>query len=1143
MSEKIREFKLTSLALKNKTSVYLLTLVVAIAGFMSYVSLPKELFPEVVIPYVMVQTAYPGNNPSDIENLVTRPIEKELDGIKGIKKLTSTSMQDVSLISLEFTFDTDIKDALQDVKDAVDKAKSELPNDLPEDPLVQDLDFSEFPFININVSGDFSIDQLKKYGDILEEEFKGIKEVSKVAIQGISEKEVRINIDQHKLESFQLNFQNIEDAIAQENMSLGGGEVKIGETRRALRIVGEFTNMTQIRNVIVKNKEGNIVYLKDVADVEYGYEEPKSISRLGREPVISLQVIKKSGENLLSASANVYNAIEDIRAQHLVPENLKIVATNDQSNQIKKQLSNLENSMIMSIIFVVTVLFFFLGTRNALFVGLAIPLSMFVSFLVLGAMGSKINMIVLFGLILALGMLVDNAIVVVENIYRFIDQGHKKFEAARLAVGEVAVPIIASTATTLAAFFPLVFWDSIMGEFMYFLPITLIIVLSSSLFVALIIIPVVSASLIKVDGEKEIVNKKRALIIAGILVLLAIPLYIFKSFTWANIFAIAAFVTLANLYVFNQLGHWFQQVLLVKLENSYLNLLNTSINGKMPYFILIGSFLLLFGTLQFMKLREPNILFFPDSDPNYINIKAEMPIGTDILATDAFMSDLYERVYHISSPDSAIIKSIVTNVGEGAKTQDAIGGAQAQAFEGLITLSFIDYEDREGKSSQEAMNRLSDDLINKYPGVNISITKERKGPPTGKPINIEIIGDNYDHLIRLTDTIQHIIDAKHIGGIEGLNIDLDLGKPEMLVHINRDEARRFGMSTGMIASSIRTALFGKEISDFKDGEDEYPIQLRLKKEQRYSIPALMNQKMTFQNKKGKIMQIPISSVASFSYNTTYGAIKRKDLDRVITIYSNVLEGYNANEINDELKTILKENAQLFQDGYKYKFTGEQEEQAKSMAFLTTALGIAVALIMLILVSQFNSLVKPLIIVSSIVLSTIGVFGGIASFGMDIIIVMTGIGIVSLAGVVVNNAIVLIDYIDLLKIRKRIELGLEENAVLPVNEATDCIIQGGKTRLRPVLLTAITTILGLLPMAVGLNINFETLLSRFDPRISFGGDMADMWSPLSWTVIFGLTFATFLTLVIVPVMYKLTTVLEVKIKTAISTAEPTRFDKD
>ena len=1126
MKEKIREFKLTTLSLKNRTSVFIMTVLIAIIGIMSYEGLPKELFPEVNIPYVMVQTVYPGNNPADIENLVTRPIEKQIDGIKGIKKLTSTSMQDVSLISIEFTFDVDIKNALQDVKDAVDKAKTDLPNDLPDDPSVKDIDFSEFPFININISGDYSIDELKKYADDLEEEFKGIKEVSKVNIQGISEREVRIDVDANKMEAFALSMNDIETAIAQENMSIGGGQIKLEGTRRSVRIIGEYTNMEQIKNTIVKHEKGNIVYLRDVASVTYTYEEPKSISRLGTTPVISMQIVKKSGENILYASDNVYEVIKTAREEGLVPKDLKIIPTNDQSDNIRKQLSSLENSMIMSIIFVVVVLFFFLGTRNALFVGLAIPLSMFLSFVVLGAMGYKINMVVLFGLILALGMLVDNAIVVVENIYRFIDDGYSKFEAAKLAVGEVAVPIIASTATTLAAFLPLVFWDSIMGEFMKYLPITLIIVLTSSLFVALVINPVISSTFIKKKSEEKEFSKKRALKIAGILLVLSIPFYLGKIFTLANLLAIGSFVTIFNLLIFHKLGIWFQNVFLLKLENVYQKVLKYSITGKAPYFILLSAFLLLGFTIILLKLSQPKILFFPDGEPNYVNIKLEMPIGTDITTTDAMTKILYQDVVNIVGEDSIILKSIVSNVGEGAKTQDKLGGTQAQAFEGLITLSFIDYELRQGISSSTIMKRLSDGLVDHYPGVKVSLIKEQKGPPTGKPINLEIIGKDYDKLIALTDSIHSLINAQNIEGIEGLKMDLDLGKPEMLVHIDRDAARRFGMSTGMIASTMRTALFGKEISDYKDGEDEYPIQLRLKDSQRYSIPALMNLKLKFRNNRGKLMQIPISSVATFSYSTTYGAVKRKDLKRVITLYSNIIEGFNANEINEKLKTLLIENKSIFPEGYKYKFTGEQQDQAESMAFLGNAFAIALALILLILVSQFNSLVKPLIILTSVLLSTIGVFGGIATFGMDIIIVMTGVGVVSLAGVVVNNAIVLIDYIDLLKARKRIELGLEENALLPIDDATDCIVRGGKTRLRPVLLTAITTILGLVPMAIGLNIDFETLLSEFDAHISFGGDMASMWSPLSWTVIFGLTFATFLTLIIVPAMYRITTRIQI-----------------
>ncbi len=1128
----IREFKLTTLSLKNKISVFILTFLIVVIGFMSYTGMPKELFPEVVFPYIMVQTVYPGNNPSDIENLITRPIEKEIDGIKGIKKISSTSMQDVSLITIEFNFDRDLKSALQDIKDAVDKAKPDLPTDLKKDPVVQDIDISEFPFININISGDYSIDELKKFADDLSDKFKTIKQVSKVNIQGISDKEVKINVDNQKMESLKISFNDIKNAIKQENISMGGGQLKIGNIRRSIRILGEFKSADQLNNIIIKHEKGNIVYLKDIASVEFGFEDAKSISRLNTNPVLSLQLVKKSGENLLKASDQVYKIIDQIRKDKIVPDNLKIVETNDQSDIIKKQLNNLENSMIMSIIFVVAVLFFFLGTRNALIVGLAIPMSMFLSFMVLSAMGYKINMVVLFGLILALGMLVDNAIVVVENIYRFIQHGYKKTEAAKLAVGEVAIPIIASTATTLAAFLPLIFWDSIMGEFMKYMPITLIVVLTSSLFVALVITPVFSATYVK-NSKIEKLNHKRAWRIAGILALISIPFYFTKIYALANIFMIGAIITTLNILLFNKIGNWFKNIFLSKLENAYLKILNFSIYGRRPYLIVTGAFLLLIATIFFLKARNPKVIFFPSGDPNYINIKAELPIGTDITATDIFMKKLYTDVTKIIKNDTGIIKSVVTNVGKGAKTNDFRSGSQqAQAYDGLITITFVDYAERNGINTSEIMKDLSNKLINRYPGVKLSLSKDKKGPPTGKEINIEISGQEFKKLLTISDSVQNLIDAAHIPGIEGLNLDLNVNKPEMIVHINRDAARRFGLSTVMIAQTLRTAIFGDEISDLKQGEDKYPIQLRLKKSQRYDIPTLMNQKLTFRNKRGKIMQIPISAVADFSYQNTYGAIKRIDLNRVVTIYSNVIEGYNANDINSKLKNLLSKHKDLFVNGYSYKFTGQQQEQADSMAFLGKAFAIAIALIFLILVTQFNSFIKPAIILSSVVLSTIGVFGGIATFNMDIIIVMTGVGIVSLAGVVVNNAIVLIDYIDLLKARRKKELNIPEEDFLPADEATKCIVQGGKTRLRPVLLTAITTILGLVPMAIGLNIDFISLLTDFDPKLSFGGDMVAIWSPISWTVIFGLTFATFLTLVIVPAIYRITTIIQIKINSII-----------
>lgn len=1121
-----KTFKATTVALKNRTSVLLLTAAIVIFGMMSYSSLPKELFPDIYMPIVMVQTAYPGNPPVDMENLVTRPLEKELESIKGIKEISSTSYQDFSMIFVEFTSGIAINDALQEVRDAVDKAKSELPDDLPTDPKIDDIDFSEFPFININLSGDFSLDELKDYAEKLEDEIDNVYQVSKVEIQGINEKEVKINVDLHKMQAYDLSFQDIENAISYENMSVSGGEVKLGSTRRSVRTIGEFTNTKEIENIIVKSEDQQPVYLRDVAKVIFGYEDPTSITRLNGKPVVSLQVVKKSGENLLSATAQIKEILESAKDRNVIPNNMTVSITNDQSKDIKKQLSNLENSMLISMLFVVIVLFFFLGTRNSLIVGMAIPLSMFLSFGVLSMMGYRINMMVLFGLILALGMLVDNAIVVVENIYRYLSLGYNKMEAAKLAVGEIAIPIIASTLTTLAAFIPLAFWDSIMGEFMKFLPITLIIVLTSSLFVALVLIPVFAVILAKEGADQtDKLNKRRGNIVGLTLLALAIVFYIPKMYMMANLLAISAMVTFFNVYVFSKLARWFQDVFLVKLERYYERVISYSLRGKKPYLFFWGTIGLLILTLVFLGIRSPKVIFFPEGSPKYINILAELPIGTDIAETDEFMRSMEKEVSTIIEPYSSVVESVLTNVGNGARAENEMGSA-GSVNKGLITVTFVDYEDRGDINTSDILALLSNELNNKYPGVILSISKNQNGPPTGKAINIEISGDEYDKLIKVTEDVQETIDDAKIAGIEGLQWSLNLGKPEMIVNVNRDKARMYGLSTGQIAGTIRTALFGKDVSDFKEGEDEYPIQLRLEEKFRYSIPALMNQLVIFRNNQGKLVKVPISSVADFTFGTTYGSVKRVDLKRVITLSSNVIEGNNATEVNQKIKEALKKMD--VPEGYSYKFTGEQQEQNESAEFMANALLIAMGLILIILVTQFNSIIKPIIILMSILFSTIGVFGGIAIFGMDVVVVMTGIGIVSLAGVVVNNAIVLIDYIEQLKARRRDELGLEEDVFLPADVASECIVEAGKTRLRPVLLTAITTILGLLPMAVGMNIDFAGLLSNFDPQLSFGGDMAAMWSPLSWTVIFGLTFATFLTLVIVPVMYRLTVLSQKRI---------------
>jgi multidrug efflux pump len=1123
----VREFFLTNIALNNKISVYLMIIVLIIAGMISYTNMPKELFPEIVIPTVFVQTIYPGNPPVDMENLVTRPLEKELESIKGVKEINSTSSQDVSTILIEFNTNVNIKTAVQDAKDAVDKVKGDLPDDLPQDPLVMDLDFTEFPIVYINLSGDYSLNELKKYAEYLEDKIEAYPEISRVDIKGLNEREIQINVDPLSMAAREISFYDIENAVGFENISMASGQVRQGDTRRSLRVIGEFKNMEDIRNIIVKHEGGNIVYLRDIADVVDGFADPKDFARLNRQPVVSLHVVKKGGENLIAATDKIFKLLDDSKENSSLPAGLHITITNDQSDVIRKQLSELQNSMILGILLVIIVLYFFLGGRNSFFVALAIPLSMFISFLIFSLMGYNLNMIMIFGLILALGMLVDDAIVTTENTFRYVERGVSREDASRFAVGEVAIAVITSTLTTLAAFFPLLFWHSIIGEFMKYLPVVLIITLGSSLFVALVITPVLTATFMKSGNQYPPVKRKRTLIAVLVMAILAGIFYASGHNMIGSLLVLFAIIGLANLLFLNRIGRWFYDNFLEWLDLYYSKLLHFFLRGRNPYFVISGAFFLLFFTIFLLGVRKPKVEFFPSMNPQYINVLAKLPVGTDINATNRFMTGLEDEVFQVMEPYKPIIKSILTTVGNGARGEDEGFDISETPNKGLVTVTFVDYELREGMSTWDAMKNLSDALIGKYPGVELSVEKQGSGRPTGKPINLEIKGEDFEKLIYLADTIGNYIQKAGIDGIEGLKLDLNVGKPEAIMHIDRERARRYGLSTAQIAMTVRTALFGKDISDFKEGEDEYPIQLRLKEQYRNDLSSLLNQVITFRDPtNGRIVQVPISSVADFTYGTTYEAVKRNDQKRMVTLYSNVIKGYNANEINTELKSLM-DNFKM-PANYEFKFTGEQQEQAESISFLFSALLIALALIMVILVSQFNSLVKPLIIMTSVILSTIGVFGGIATFKMDFVIVMTGIGLISLAGIVVKNAIVLIDYIDLVKLRKRRELGLDDRASLPGDIEIQCLVQASKVRLRPVLLTAATAILGLIPLASGMNIDFISLFEHFNPRIYFGGDNVAFWGPISWTIIFGLTFSTFLTLLVVPAVYNILWRVKVRI---------------
>lgn len=1104
-----RKFKPTYLALQNRITVYILTLLLVLFGIFSYNRMPRELFPEIVVPYIFIQTVYPGNSPVDIENYVTRPIEQELKGMQGVKKVSSASYPDISTIVVEFNTNVSIKQALQDTKDRVDKAKSELPDDLPSDPLVLDLDFAEFPIMNVNISGDFSMRELKKYAELLQDEFEGLREISEAGIRGIDEREIQINVDPHLLEAHGMSFEDIAFAIQFENVTIGAGDLNANQTRRVIRTVADYQNMDQIANTIIKINNGKPVYIRDVAQVVDSYKEKSTIARLNNKPVVSLSITKKSGENVLDASDHVYELISEQQRLGNLPKNLEVVVTDDFSVYIRDTIMSLENSIILGMILVIFVLFLFLGFRNSLFSGLSIPLSMFLSFIILDQTGVTLNQMVLFALILALGMLVDNSIVVVENVYRLYSSGYSLLTAAKRGVSEIAFPIISSTLTTLAAFFPLLMWEGIVGEFMKIFPQTLIIVLASSLFVALVLTPPFVSVYMKIDDISRRINWRKSLKNSGIIILIAIPFYLIKVYFMGNLLVTAGLIMILNFLVFRKMARWFQTKFLVWVERIYSFQLRHALTGYRPLLYFIGTIFLLIFSIGFYFSRQPKIVFFPDTDPQTVYVTMELPLGTSIEKTDEISRQVETIINKTINPNKKIIKSITTSVGTGKA--DFFENATSPN-KSLTTISFVEFKLREGINTTKIMKELTNNL-NGFVGAKIFVEKDENGPPVGAPINIDISGDDFSQLLKITDDFVKMIENDDIAGIDELKLNININQPEMLIKVDRERARLYELSTQAVAMAFRNSIYGYEVGRYKEGEDEYDIYLRLKEKYRNDVSTLMNQRLRINDRN-----VPISSVADFEYSTTYDKISRVDHKRVITISSNIEEGYNANQINERIRQVLSEYQ--MPQGYSYAFTGEQQEQDESSQFLFYALLISLAIIMLILVTQFNSFIRPLIIIFTVIFSLIGVFFGLGIFRMEFVIIMTGIGIISLAGIVVNNGIVLVDYIDLLRQRKREELGYADDQLLPPEIQVDLLVQAGRTRLRPVLLTAITTVLGLIPLAVGLNFDFFSLYTHFDPDFSYGGESVAFWGPMSWTVIFGLSFATFLTLMVSPVMYML-----------------------
>ena len=1121
IAKKFKEFRPTSWAIDNRTAVYVITILISLYGLNKFTTLPKEQFPDIVVPTISITTVYFGNSPKDIENLVTRPIEKQLKGISGAKvnKIQSTSQQDYSLIVVEF--DTDIKPEIAKikVKDAVDKAQTDLPNDLTSLPNVQEFSISDQPIMFVNLSGDFDGVKLKEYADKLQDRFEELKEVNRAEIVGAPEREIQINIDPAKLAASKLTFRDIESAVNLENKDISGGLVEVGTMKRNIKIKGQFRTAYDMQHIQVKNVNGAPIYLQDVAQIIDTVKETESYARLDGKNVITINIVKRAGENLINTADGINKIVAEMQESEELPKNLKVVITGDQSKGTKTSFNELVNTIIIGFILVLVILMFFMGVTNAFFVALSVPLSVFVSFMFLplgefiagGAI--TLNFIVLFALLFGLGIIVDDAIVVIENTHRIYQNGKVKIiRSAKEAAGEVFIPVLAGTATTLAPFFPLLLWKGIIGKFMIYLPIMLILTLAASLVVAFFINPVFAVSFMKPEG-REYESPKNAIfkqwwfwgsIILGVL---------FNLVGWhgfGNFLIFMALLVILERYVLRGIIHFFQERALPGLMNRYEKLLQYILVRKRPVYLLIGLFILFPISLFLLILRDNPKPFFPSGDPKFVYVYLKMPIGTKAQTTDSVLRVLESRVYKILGNDQpgkegSIVESVISNVAVGANNPRD-NNRSTQSHLGRIQVSFVEFEQRHGKSSAPFQDEIRKQMVG-IPGASIEVRQEDAGPPTEPPVNIEVSGDNFDALAKTAIQLLNHLDTNRVEGMQSLGMDIDLNNPEITVNIDRQRALSEGVSTAQIGSELRTAVFGKEVSKLKDDEDEYKIQLRFDSKSRNDINELMNMRIVFRDfTTGAIKQIPLSSVATIEYTNTAGGVKRKNLKRTIQIQSAVTDPSLTPEINKALAKKIEEfkaKTQIPAD-ITIKQTGEGEQQAETSAFLGTALLSALLIIFLILVLQFNSLSKPFIVLTEIFFSIIGVFLGYALTGMSMATIMVGVGIIGLAGIVIKNGILLIEFTDELRGR-----GYKTRAAA---------IEAGKIRIIPVLLTALATMMGMFPLAIGFNIDFVSMFTHLDPKIFIGGDSVVFWGPLAWTIIFGLIFSFFLTLIMVPSMY-------------------------
>jgi len=1068
-------------AVKNRISVVVLSVILLVFGVYCYFELPREATPDITIPNVFVSTDYKGVSSSDIETSITIPIEKKLKGLDRVKKIHSISAEGRSMINVEFIPGTDIDEVLQKVKDKVDEAKRDLPTDLEDDPAVFEVNFSEMPIIVYSLSGTCGLTCLKKIADDLEDDIESIPGVLEAEVTGGREREIKIEVDPDRLAYYRIPITAFQSVVPRENQNTSGGAITLGDGRYQLRVPGEFTQPEEILGLVINAPDGRPVYLKDLARVRDGFKDENSRSRLDGVEAVSITVKKRVGENIIAITDQIEALIQ--KQQRMWPEGTRITKLMDQAKDIRLMVADLENNILSGLILVIAVLFLALGFRNAVLVSLAIPFSMLLSFIILYALGITLNMVVLFSLTLALGMLVDNAIVIIENIYRYMEQGVPRIEAAMRATGEVAYPVIGSTLTTLAAFFPLIFWPGIMGEFMKYLPITLVVTLSSSLFVALVINPALTSIFIRVKGKSSQGAADADRVLASGEAPVAIR---------------------------------------GRILNGYSRLLKGALNHQFSVALISFAVLILFFQVWLLTVGlEKPVEFFPDVDPKSVYVNIDPPEGADLEYIDRIVKQAEMAVIgawdsnktSFSPPSPEAYKNAyaprehhradgrvffgpgdlenVDHVYARAVEVAEAGAAFSPNLPNHIGVQFLDFKDRNTPTS-ESVEEIRK-RVQGIPGAKITVAKAEEGPSTGAPINIEVAGDDFRVLGDLAKKVRTVV--SQIPHVKDVRDDFTEGIPTVRVRIDKQKAALFGLTTETLGFALKTAYNGLTVSTFREKDEDYDISVILDRKNRTVLDVLF--KLMVPTPSGQL--VPLTTLAQIDVSGSIGDITRIDHDRVVTVKADVDTTRIPGPVARQQAEALLEKFPL-PAGYTLEFTGEFEFQKEAEAFLSKTFIVAVFLIFLILVTLFNSVIQPAIILTSVVLSVGGAFLGLTFLELPFGIIMSGVGVISLAGVVVNNAIVLIDYTN--KLRER-GMALK-----------DAVVAAGATRLRPVLLTAVTTILGLLPMVTGVSFDFHTF------SMTYVSESTQWWRSMAIVVIFGLGIATVLTLVVVPVLYAL-----------------------